>query len=157
MQAPGYIHPEEYDNINKKLAITREQRNLLFEDFTAPIRDTLDAMGIEYELKTRVKSPYSIWTKMQNKHVTFDEIYDILAVRIIFTPKKREDEINECFQIYVAISKIYKSHPDRLRDWLNHVEDRTMDRSADTLRPYGRGGRTGIRRPLEVQGRYRGG
>ncbi len=115
-----FEHPEEYDNINKKLAITREQRNLLFEDFTAPIRDTLDAMGIEYELKARVKSPYSIWTKMQNKHVTFDEIYDILAVRIIFTPKKREDEINECFQIYVAISKIYKSHPDRLRDWLNH-------------------------------------
>ena len=115
-----FEHPEEYDNINKKLAITREQRNLLFEDFTAPIRDTLDAMGIEYELKARLKSPYSIWTKMQNKHVTFDEIYDILAVRIIFTPKKREDEINECFQIYVAISKIYKSHPDRLRDWLNH-------------------------------------
>ena len=115
-----FEHPEEYDNINKKLAITREQRNLLFEDFTAPIRETLDAMGIEYELKARVKLPYSIWTKMQNKHVTFDEIYDILAVRIIFTPKKREDEINECFQIYVAISKIYKSHPDRLRDWLNH-------------------------------------
>ena len=115
-----FEHPEEYDNINKKLAITREQRDLLFEDFTAPIRETLDAMGIEYELKARVKSPYSIWTKMQNKHVTFDEIYDILAVRIIFTPKKREDEINECFQIYVAISKIYKSHPDRLRDWLNH-------------------------------------
>jgi len=57
---------------------------------------------------------------MQNKHVTFEEIYDILAVRIIFTPAKREEEINECFNIYVAISKIYKSHPDRLRDWLSH-------------------------------------
>src|SRR3712207_4461512 len=64
--------------------------------------------------------PISIWNKMQNKHVTFDEIYDILAVRVIFSPKTREDEINECFNIYVAISKIYKSHPDRLRDWLNH-------------------------------------
>jgi GTP pyrophosphokinase len=57
---------------------------------------------------------------MQNKHVTFDEVYDILAVRIIFTPRNREEEINECFNIYVAISKIYKSHPDRLRDWLSH-------------------------------------
>jgi GTP pyrophosphokinase len=57
---------------------------------------------------------------MQNKHVTFDEIYDILAVRIIYTPKKRDEEVNECFQIYVAINKIYKSHPDRLRDWVNH-------------------------------------
>ena len=57
---------------------------------------------------------------MQNKHVSFEEIYDILAVRIIFTPKEREEEIRECFNIYVAISQIYKSHPDRLRDWLNH-------------------------------------
>ena len=57
---------------------------------------------------------------MQNKHVSFDEIYDILAVRIIFTPQERSNEVNECFNIYVAISQIYKSHPDRLRDWLNH-------------------------------------
>ena len=56
---------------------------------------------------------------MQNKHVSFEEIYDILAVRIIFTPNNREEEVNECFKIYVAISKIYKSHPDRLRDWLS--------------------------------------
>ena len=77
-------------------------------------------MGIQYEIKERVKSPYSIWNKMQNKHVTFEEIYDILAVRIIFTPRVREEEVNECFNIYVAISKIYKSHPDRLRDWLSH-------------------------------------
>jgi GTP pyrophosphokinase len=77
-------------------------------------------MGFQYEIRERVKTPYSIWNKMQNKHVTFDEIYDILAVRIIFTPRSREEEVNECFNIYVAISKIYKSHPDRLRDWLNH-------------------------------------
>ena len=77
-------------------------------------------MGFEYELKARVKSPYSIWNKMQNKHVTFEEIYDILAVRIIYKPKSPDEEINNCFQIYVAISQIYKSHPDRLRDWVNH-------------------------------------
>ena len=77
-------------------------------------------MGVKYHIKERVKTPYSIWNKMQNKHVTFDEVYDILAVRIIFTPNNREEEINECFNIYVAISKIYKSHPDRLRDWLSH-------------------------------------
>ena len=74
----------------------------------------------EYEIRERVKTPYSIWNKMQNKGVTFDEIYDILAVRIIFTPKVREEEINECFNIYVALTKIYKSHPDRTRDWLSH-------------------------------------
>ena len=115
-----FEHPEEYAAITNKLAITQESRDDLFEKFTSPIRQTLDNLGVKYEIKARVKSPYSIWNKMQNKHVTFEEIYDILAVRIIFTPKNREEEINECFNIYVAISKIYKSHPDRLRDWLSH-------------------------------------
>lgn len=115
-----YEHPEEYDNICRKLQSTQEQRDMLFDEFTSPIRTALDKMGIQYEIKARVKSPYSIWNKMRNKHVTFDEIYDILAVRIICTPREGEDEINECFQIYVAVSKLYKAHPDRLRDWLNH-------------------------------------
>ncbi len=115
-----YEHPEEYASLEKKLSMTQEKRDTLFQLFTDPIRQALDQMGISYEIKARVKSPYSIWSKMQNKHVTFDEIYDILAVRIIFTPKDRKDEINECFKIYVAISQIYKSHPDRLRDWVNH-------------------------------------
>ena len=115
-----YEHPEEYASIENKLAMTQSKRDMLFDDFTKPIRAALDKMGIKYELKARVKSPYSIWNKMQNKHVSFEEIYDILAVRIIFQPKERDEEINECFNIYVAISKIYKSHPDRLRDWVNH-------------------------------------
>ena len=115
-----YEHPEEYKDITNKLSMSEEQRQKLFKDFTSPIRAALDSLGIQYEIKARVKSPYSIWNKMQNKHVSFDEIYDILAVRIIFTPKERANEINECFNIYVAISRIYKSHPDRLRDWLNH-------------------------------------
>ena len=115
-----YEHPDKYEDIRKKLSLSEEERNKLFADFTAPIRESLDSMGIQYEIKARVKSPYSIWNKMQNKHVAFDEIYDILAVRIIFTPQVRANEIYECFNIYVALSKIYKSHPDRLRDWLNH-------------------------------------
>ena len=115
-----YEHPDEYNSIKNKLADTQAQRDTLFAKFTGPIREALDRMGIQYELKARVKSPYSIWNKMQNKHVTFEEIYDILAVRIIYTPKVRSEEINECFKIYVAISQIYKSHPDRLRDWVNH-------------------------------------
>ena len=114
-----FEHPTEYAAIEDKLKSTRASRDELFNQFTGPIEDALKEMGITYEIKERVKSPYSIWNKMQNKHVTFEEIYDILAVRIIFTPKNREDEVNECFQIYVAISKIYKSHPDRLRDWLS--------------------------------------
>ncbi len=115
-----YEHPDTYAAIEKQLFETQTQRDELFNLFTKPIREVLDNMGLKYEIKARVKSPYSIWNKMQKKHVTFDEIYDILAVRIIFTPNVREDEINDCFSIYVALSKIYKSHPDRLRDWVNH-------------------------------------
>ena len=115
-----YEHPEEYAAIKSKLASTEASRHELFDEFTAPIEESLNKIGVKYHIKERVKTPYSIWNKMQNKHVTFDEVYDILAVRIIFTPNNREEEINECFNIYVAISKIYKSHPDRLRDWLSH-------------------------------------
>lgn len=115
-----YEHPEEYALIQSKLELNQNQRHTLFDQFTAPIRESLDKMGTQYTIKERVKTPYSIWCKMQNKHVTFEEIYDILAVRIIFSPKEPAEEINECFNIYVAISQIYKSHPDRLRDWLNH-------------------------------------
>ena len=115
-----FEHPDEYAAIQSKLRSTQVSRDELFEQFTNPIEASLQKMGIKYEIKERVKTPYSIWNKMQNKHVSFEEIYDILAVRIIFTPNNREDEVNECFKIYVAISKIYKSHPDRLRDWLSH-------------------------------------
>ena len=115
-----YEHPEEYAAIKSKLAITEASRHELFDEFIVPIEVELQKMGLHYQIKERIKTPYSIWSKMQNKHVTFDEVYDILAVRIIFTPRNREEEINECFNIYVAISKIYKSHPDRLRDWLSH-------------------------------------
>ncbi|MBF1436617.1 MAG: bifunctional (p)ppGpp synthetase/guanosine-3',5'-bis(diphosphate) 3'-pyrophosphohydrolase, partial [Prevotella micans] len=102
-----YEHPDTYKAIENKLASTQAQREMLFESFTAPIRAELDRMGIKYEIKARVKSPYSIWNKMQNKHITFEEIYDILAVRIIYSPPSREEEITECFQIYVAINKLY--------------------------------------------------
>ena len=115
-----FEHPEEFLSIQSKLASTQAMRHEWFDEFIVPIEMQLKKMGINYEIKERIKTPYSIWLKMQNKHVTFEEIYDILAVRIIFTPRSREEEVNECFNIYVAISKIYKSHPDRLRDWLNH-------------------------------------
>ncbi len=115
-----FEHPEEYASIEAKLASTQEQREILFQQFTDPIRQALDQMGIQYKIKARIKSPYSIWNKMQSKHVAFEEIYDILAVRIIFTPKNKDEEINESFNIYVKIRQLYKSHPDRLRDWLNH-------------------------------------
>ena len=115
-----YEHPEEYRNIKKKLEGMREKLDNTFTDFIAPIKEELDKKDIKYEIKARIKAPYSIWSKMQNKHVSFEEVYDILAVRIIFEPKNAENEIAECFQIYAIASGIYKPHPKRFRDWLSH-------------------------------------
>lgn len=91
-----YDHPQEYANIEHKLADTESQRDTLFAQFTAPIREELDKLGVDYKIKARVKSPYSIWNKMQNKHVSFDEIYDILAVRIIV--KKAVEVVFQTFR-----------------------------------------------------------
>ncbi len=115
-----YEHPAEYAAIEHKLHLTAEKRQTVFTEFTAPIRKQLDEMGLDYEIKARVKTPYSIWKKMQTKHVTFDEIYDILAVRIIFEPKDPKEEVEECFSMYVRLTKLYSTHPDRLRDWVHH-------------------------------------
>ena len=115
-----YEHPEEYAEIEEKLNATAAERDKVFNDFTAPIRTQLDKMGLKYRILARVKSIYSIWNKMQTKHVPFEEIFDLLAVRIIFEPRNIEEELNDCFDIYVSISKIYKPHPDRLRDWVSH-------------------------------------
>ncbi|WP_291537676.1 MULTISPECIES: RelA/SpoT family protein [unclassified Bacteroides] len=115
-----YEHPEEYQEIEEKLAATATERDKVFNDFTAPIRAQLDKMGLKFRILARVKSIYSIWNKMQTKHVPFEEIYDLLAVRIIFEPRNADEELNDCFDIYVSISKIYKPHPDRLRDWVSH-------------------------------------
>ena len=115
-----FEHPEAYAAIERKLEATEMSRHQSFDQFTAPIEDMLQRLGIKYEIRERVKTPYSIWSKMQKKNVTFEEIYDILAVRIIFTPTSRETEAKECFNIYVELSQIYRSHPDRLRDWVNH-------------------------------------
>ena len=114
-----YEHPEEYDAIEEKLAITQAEREKLFADFTSPIKAKLDELGVKYTLKGRIKSPYSIWRKMQTKHLAFDEIFDILAVRIIFEPHNPKEEANECFNIYIALTQLYRSHPDRFRDWVN--------------------------------------
>lgn len=115
-----YEHPAEYKDIQDKLSFSNEELNNIYNDFTQPIQAKLDDLGIEYDMFGRIKSPYSIWKKMSKNGLTFDEIYDILAVRIVFDPTSPEKEYSECFDIYLALTKIYKSHPDRLRDWVTH-------------------------------------
>lgn len=114
-----YEHPQEYDFIEQKLQASEESRNKLFEHFAIPVDKKLKEMGLHYEMKARVKSAYSIWNKMESKGITFEDIYDLYAVRIIFDPLPGVDEKNMCWDIYSAITDIYRIRSDRIRDWVS--------------------------------------
>ncbi len=114
-----YEHPQEYETINQKLKATEAARQRLFEKFAKPVDQKLQSMGLTYEMRARVKSAYSIWNKMVAKNIPFEDIYDLFAVRIIFEPKEGVDEKNLCWDIYSAITDVYRIRPDRLRDWVS--------------------------------------
>ena len=114
-----YEHPQEYDFIEQKLQASEESRNKLFEHFAIPVDKKLKEMGLHYEMKARVKSAYSIWNKMESKGITFEDNYDLYAVRIIFDPLPGVDEKNMCWDIYSAITDVYRIRPDRIRDWVS--------------------------------------
>ena len=115
-----YEHPEEYKQITKRLKASATNRELVYEHFAGPMRKRLDEMDIKYEMKERVKSVYSVWNKMQTKRVEFDDVYDIFAVRIVFESQEGVDEKKQCWDIYSAITDLYKPRPDRIRDWVSH-------------------------------------
>lgn len=114
-----YEHPEAYKSISEQIAATETRRNEIFNTFAAPIKERLDAMGLAYTIKARVKSVYSIWKKMETKHIPFEEVYDLYAVRIVFDCEKECDEKRTCWNIYSEITDLYRLHPDRTRDWLS--------------------------------------
>jgi len=113
-----YKHPEEYNQILYQLHDQEERRNYLVNEFISPIRKRLDEEGIECSINSRLKSKYSIWEKMQKKGISFDEVYDILAIRIIVKPKEGFSEKRQCFDILSLVTDIYKPKPDRIRDWI---------------------------------------
>ncbi|MDR1810407.1 MAG: RelA/SpoT family protein [Prevotella sp.] len=114
-----YENPEEYDEISRKLKETFGKRDDLYQHFARPVIEKLDQLGIRYEIKNREKSVYSIYNKMKAKSVPFEEVYDIFAVRIIFENDDNADEKKRCWDIYSAITDIYKLRPDRIRDWVS--------------------------------------
>jgi len=113
-------HPEAFASLTKKIEETAPERNKIYEHFAVPVVKALDKMGITYEMRARVKSVYSIWNKMQTKGIEFSEVYDLFAVRIIFELFPGMDEKKQCWDIYSAITDIYKLRPDRIRDWVSH-------------------------------------
>ena len=113
-----YNHPADYQRISNLISASEESRNELFTRFSAPIRERLDNMGLKYTFTVRVKSCYSIWKKMQKKHIPFEEVYDLYAARIVFECDKESNEKHICWNIYEQITEVYTKHPDRVRDWL---------------------------------------
>ena len=114
-----YEHPEAYNQIKQKIAETEESRQQIYNNFAKPIVAKLKELGFDFEMKARVKSIYSIWNKMEAKHIPFEEVYDLYAVRIIFKCPNEADEKKECWTIYSVITDIYKLHPERTRDWVS--------------------------------------
>lgn len=112
-----YEHPQKYAEIMSLVSESESHRERIVHEFVQPVREKLDAAGFKYEIKARVKSAYSIYNKMETKHVSFDEIYDIYAVRVIFENDDDALERLRCWQIYTFFSDGHRVHPDRLRDW----------------------------------------
>ena len=113
-----YKEPVIYKQIEQKLEKTREVRNRFIRQFTLPIKQRLENENFDFSVKARTKSIPSIFKKIQNKHVTFDEIYDIFAIRII-VDVPYEAEKPTCWKIYSIVTDFYQPNPDRLRDWIS--------------------------------------
>lgn len=114
-----YEHPAAYARISKQIKESEVRRATVYSDFSEPIKRRLDDMGLVYDAKARLKSVYSIWNKMETKHVPFNEVYDLYAMRIVFECEDQSQEKAICWQIYSAITDIYRLHPDRTRDWIS--------------------------------------
>jgi GTP diphosphokinase / guanosine-3',5'-bis(diphosphate) 3'-diphosphatase len=114
-----YMEPETYKDIAQKLAETKRERTRYINEFIRPIKDKLVKGGFDFDIYGRPKSIHSIWNKMKKKGVTFEEVYDLFAIRIILdSPPAKEKE--DCWKVYSIITDEYTPSPERLRDWLSN-------------------------------------
>ncbi|MDY6372591.1 MAG: RelA/SpoT family protein [Bacteroidales bacterium] len=134
-----YTNPEKYAEIEAKIAATAGTSERLEECLVKPVRKMLDEAGCDYKIKTRVKSVYSCWKKIENKHVAFEEIFDLYAMRIILRGVPREREKEECFRVYALISGQFEPNPKRFRDWITHPKNNGYESLQTTvMTPIGR-------------------
>ena len=118
-----YKEPEAFNNITAQINRNIHDKDKQINEFIAPIDEALKAMGFKYEIRKRVKTPYSIWKKMNTKGISFEEIYDLYAVRIIFDSNANESERDQCYHIFSIITSIYRYKADRIRDWVNYPKN----------------------------------
>ena len=120
-----YKEPDAYNEISAKINRNISDKDKQISEFIAPIKEALDKAGFNFEIKKRVKTPYSIWHKMNTKGISFDQIYDLYAVRIIFNPdnNSKESEREQCYHIFSIITGLYRYKADRVRDWVNYPKN----------------------------------
>lgn len=114
-----YTEPDMYKDIAQRLTDKKRERSKFVHDFIKPLKDELEKRGFHFDIYGRPKSIYSIYNKIKNKGVPFEEIYDLFAIRIILKSPP-EKEKSDCWGVYSAITDIYHPNPDRLRDWLSN-------------------------------------
>lgn len=112
-------YPKVFEDIRVKLEGTEKKRMQIINSFSLPIIQKLEENNIDFDISGRPKSIYSIWKKIQAKNVAFEDIYDLLAIRIIFNPYPHIPDKTQCWHIYSLITDIYKPKPDRIRDWVS--------------------------------------
>lgn len=113
-----YTQPEIYTDISQGLKETKRERTRYINEFIKPIKEELAQNGFDFDIYGRPKAIHSIYEKMRTKHVTFDEVYDLFAIRIILnSPQEREKE--DCWKVYSIITNFYRPSPERLRDWIS--------------------------------------
>ena len=130
-----FNEPEAYNSISEKVNRDVIDKEKEINEFIAPIDEALKKAGFRFEIKKRVKTPYSIWHKMNTKGVSFEEIYDLYAVRIIFDPQEdtKESERDQCYHIFSIITSLYKYKSDRIRDWVNFPKNNGYEALQCTL------------------------
>ena len=116
-----YKEPDEYNAISRKINTDVDVRNHEIDEFISPIRDALLEYGYKFEIRKRIKTPYSIWYKIHNKQVPFEQIYDLYAVRIIFDPadETMQAERSQAYLIYSVVTNLYRENLSRRRDWIS--------------------------------------
>ena len=118
-----YTYPEKYAEIKARISATAPKGDQLRECIYDPVKRILDKAGYHYTLKTRVKSVFSCWKKMEHKHVDFNDIFDLYAMRIILHDVPSDKEKSECFDVYSMIASVFPAKPDRFRDWVTHPKN----------------------------------
>ena len=114
-----YMEPDTYKEIAKKLAETKRERTKYINEFIRPLKEKLTHAAFEFEIQGRPKSIHSIWNKIKKKGVSFEEVYDLFAIRVILdVPLEKEKE--DCWKVYSLVTDEYLPSPERLRDWLSN-------------------------------------